>query len=158
MSATFASPLSAVLLSVELLLFEWKPRSLVPVALASVAAAVTRRYIIGMGPLFPTPTHPAFIGPKSLLECALVGVMAGVLSALLTISVYAAEDSFKRLPIHWMWWPAPGDWFFRRHSELVTTPSALSCKEMAGRANFRHGVRSRREKAHYCPIVMRSLD
>ena len=63
MSATFASPLAAVLLAVELLLFEWKPRSLVPVALASVAAAATRRYIIGMGPLFPTPPHPAFIGP-----------------------------------------------------------------------------------------------
>ena len=56
MSATFASPLAAVLLSVELLLFEWKPRSLIPVALASAAAAATRRYIIGMGPLFPTPS------------------------------------------------------------------------------------------------------
>jgi len=108
MSATFASPVAAVLLAVELLLFEWKPRSLIPVALASAAAAVTRRYIIGLGPLFPVPEHSVFIGPKGLLGCVLVGLLAGALSALLTLSVYAAEDSFLKLPIHWMWWPAFG--------------------------------------------------
>ena len=108
MSATFASPLAAVLLSVELLLFEWKPRSLIPVALASAAAAATRRYIIGMGPLFPTPPHAAFIGPHGLMGCVLVGLLAGALSALLTLAVYAAEDAFVKLPIHWMWWPIVG--------------------------------------------------
>ncbi len=108
MSATFASPVAAVLLAVELLLFEWKPRSLVPVALASAAAAAMRRYIIGMGPLFPTPPHPAFIGPGGLLGCVVVGLLAGALSALLTVAVYAAEDAFRLLPIHWMWWPAIG--------------------------------------------------
>jgi chloride channel protein, CIC family len=108
MSATFASPVAAVLLAVELLLFEWKPRSLIPVALASAVAAVARRYILGFGPLFPVPEHPLFIGPKALLGCALVGLLAGVLSALLTISVYAAEDAFQHLKIHWMWWPAIG--------------------------------------------------
>src|SRR5580693_6953785 len=108
MSATFASPVAAVLLAVELLLFEWKPRSLIPVALASAMAAVIRRYILGFGPLFPVPVHPLFIGPKGLLGCALVGLLAGVLSALLTLSVYAAEDAFQKLPIHWMWWPAIG--------------------------------------------------
>jgi chloride channel protein, CIC family len=108
MSATFASPLAAVLLSVELLLFEWKPRSLIPVALASAAAAATRRYIIGMGPLFPTPPHAAFIGPHGLLGCVVVGFLAGALSALLTLAVYTAEDMFLKLPIHWMWWPILG--------------------------------------------------
>ena len=108
MSATFASPVAAVLLAVELLLFEWKPRSLIPVALASAVAAVVRRYILGFGPLFPVPAHPLFIGPKGLLGCAFVGLLAGVLSALLTLSVYAAEDSFQKLRIHWMWWPAIG--------------------------------------------------
>jgi H+/Cl- antiporter ClcA/predicted transcriptional regulator len=108
MSATFASPVAAVLLAVELLLFEWKPRSLIPVALASAVAAVLRRYILGIGPLFPVPDHPLFIGPKALLGCVLVGLLAGALSALLTLSVYAAEDLFQRLPIHWMWWPAIG--------------------------------------------------
>jgi CIC family chloride channel protein len=108
MSATFASPVAAVLLAVELLLFEWKPRSLIPVALASAVAAVARRYLLGFGPLFPVPVHPLFIGPKGLLGCALVGLLAGALSALLTISVYAAEVAFQRLKIHWMWWPAIG--------------------------------------------------
>ncbi|TMA54071.1 MAG: chloride channel protein [Deltaproteobacteria bacterium] len=108
MSATFASPVAAVLLAVELLLFEWKPRSLIPVALASASAAATRRYIIGLGPLFPTPLHPVFIGPGGLLGCVLVGLLAGVLSAILTVAVYAAEDAFRLLPIHWMWWPAIG--------------------------------------------------
>jgi CIC family chloride channel protein len=108
MSATFAAPLAAVLLAVELLLFEWKPRSLIPVALASTTAAAMRRYIIGMGPLFPVPPHPAFIGPIGLLGCAVAGILAGVLSALLTQMVYAAEDAFQRLPIDWMWWPAIG--------------------------------------------------
>ena len=108
MSATFASPLAAVLLSVELLLFEWKPRSLIPVAMASAAAAATRRYIIGMGPLFPTPPHAAFLGSAGLLGCVLVGILAGALSALLTLAVYAAEDAFLKLPLHWMWWPIIG--------------------------------------------------
>jgi H+/Cl- antiporter ClcA/Mg2+/Co2+ transporter CorC len=108
MSATFAAPLAAVLLAVELLLFEWKPRSLIPVALASAAAAAMRRYIIGLGPLFPVPAHAVFIGPSGLFGCVLAGLLAGVLSALLTQAVYASEDAFQRLPIHWMWWPAIG--------------------------------------------------
>src|SRR4029453_19356870 len=62
MSATFATPVAAVLLAVELLLFEWKPRSFVPVALAAVTAAAMRRHILGLGPLFSVASHPAFIG------------------------------------------------------------------------------------------------
>jgi len=108
MSATFAAPLSAILLAVELLLFEWKPRSLIPVALASATAGAARRYLIGLGPLFPTPPHPVFIGPDGLLGCVICGLLAGALSALLTGAVYAAEDAFLKLPIHWMWWPAIG--------------------------------------------------
>jgi CIC family chloride channel protein len=108
MSATFAAPVAAVLLSVELLLFEWKPRSLVPVALASATAAAARRYIMGIGPLFPVPPHPVFIGPAGLTGCVVAGLMAGILSALLTLAVYAAEDAFLKLPFHWMWWPAIG--------------------------------------------------
>src|SRR5438067_6408615 len=102
MSATFAAPVAAVLLAVELLLFEWKPRSLVPVALASATAAALRRYIIGLGPLFPVPAHPAFLGPCALAGCIVAGLAAGALSALLTQAVYASEDAFHRLPIHWM--------------------------------------------------------
>ena len=116
MSATFASPVAAVLLAVELLLFEWKPRSLIPVALASAVAAAARRYILGFGPLFPVPAHPLI--HRSERTCSAArwsGLLAGVLSALLTLSVYAAEDAFPasadsldvvagdRRPGHWAW-------------------------------------------------------
>lgn len=108
MSATFAAPVASVLLAVELLLFEWKPRSLIPVALASAMAAVLRRYLLGVGPLFPVPAHPLMIGPLAVLGCVLMGILAGFLSALLTHAVYATEDLFRLLPIHWMWWPPIG--------------------------------------------------
>ena len=108
MSATFAAPVAAVLLAVELLLFEWKPRSFIPVALASAAAAAARRPLLGLGPLFPVLPHPAFIGTSGLAGCIVAGLLAGGLSAALTAAVYAAEDGFARLPIHWMWWPALG--------------------------------------------------
>jgi chloride channel protein, CIC family len=108
MAATFATPVAAVLLAVELLLFEWKPRSAIPVALASATAGASRRYILGLGPLFPVPHHAIFIGPQGLLGCVVAGLLAGGLSSLLTLGVYAAEDSFAKLPIHWKWWPAIG--------------------------------------------------
>jgi chloride channel protein, CIC family len=111
MSATFAAPLASVLIGVELLLFEWKPRSAIPVALASATACVARRYLLGLGPLFPVPPHPVFIGIYGLCGCILAGLAAGALSALLTLGVYAAEDLFQKLPIHWMWWPAIGGVF-----------------------------------------------
>ncbi|MHB1312584.1 MAG: chloride channel protein, partial [Gemmatimonadaceae bacterium] len=108
MSATFAAPLAATMLAVELLLFEWKPRSLVPVAMASITAFAARQFLLGAGPLFPVPPHPAFIGVTGLAACVLVGIAAGALAALLTHMVYWAEDAFARLPIHWMWWPPIG--------------------------------------------------
>jgi H+/Cl- antiporter ClcA/predicted transcriptional regulator len=111
MSATFAAPLASVLIGVELLLFEWKPRSAIPVALASATACAARRYLLGLGPLFPVPPHPEFIGLAGLGGCVVAGLAAGALSALLTLGVYAAEDAFNKLPIHWMWWPAIGGVF-----------------------------------------------
>ncbi|MGH6618106.1 MAG: chloride channel protein, partial [Alphaproteobacteria bacterium] len=111
MSATFASPAAAVLLAFELLLFEWKPRSLLPVALASMTAAVLRHYWIGPAPLFPTASHEAFIGANGAVLCVVVGLLAGLLSIGLTVSVYFFEDAFHKLPIHWMWWPAIGGLF-----------------------------------------------
>jgi len=108
MSATFAAPLAATLLAVELLLFEWKPRSLVPVAMASITAYAARQSLLGAGPLFPVPAHAAFVGVSGLAACLLVGLAAGALSALLTTMVYWSEDAFAKLPIHWMWWPPIG--------------------------------------------------
>jgi H+/Cl- antiporter ClcA len=113
MSATFAAPLAATLLAVELLLFELKPRSLVPVALASGTAALVRHVLLGNGPLFPVHAHaftaPGLIAGAELIGgCVVVGLLAGVTAALMTASVYVAEDAFKRLPWHWAWWPALG--------------------------------------------------
>jgi H+/Cl- antiporter ClcA len=108
MSAVFATPLAAVLLSVELLLFEWKPRSFVPAALAAATACAARRVLLGMGPIFPVASHPIAISPVGLLACAVAGLVAGGVSVLLTRAVYASEDAFQQLPIHWMWWPALG--------------------------------------------------
>jgi CBS domain-containing protein len=108
MSATFASPVAGVLLAVEILLFEWKPRSLVPVALASATATALRWSLLGTGPLFPVTPHPLTLGPASILGCVVAGVLAGALSILVTVAVYAAEDAFHLLPIHWMWWPPIG--------------------------------------------------
>jgi len=111
MAATFGAPIAAVLLAVELLLFEWKPRSLVPVALASASAMAARRYFLEPPPLFPTPPHPAEVGISALLGCMVAGLLAGLLALVLTKFVYASEDAFERLPIHWMWWPAIGGVF-----------------------------------------------
>ena len=70
-----------------------------------------RHFLLSPGPLFPVPPHPDFIGLPSLLACVVVGLLAGGLSALLTQGVYFAEDTFEKLPIHWMWWPAIGGLF-----------------------------------------------
>ncbi|MHB8621727.1 MAG: chloride channel protein, partial [Chloroflexota bacterium] len=108
MTAVFATPVAAVLLAFELLLFEWRPRSIVPVALASAASMGTRVFLLGVGPLFPVPAHAAFVGLNGMGASLLVGLLAGGLGATLTLGVYASEDLFHRLPIHWMWWPAIG--------------------------------------------------
>lgn len=107
MSAIFATPVAAVLLAVELLLFEWRPRSLIPVAISSAVAAALRVPLMGNGPIFPVPLH-AFLNGQGLMITFLVGTGGGLFAALLTISVYGIEDLFAKLPIHWMWWPAIG--------------------------------------------------
>jgi H+/Cl- antiporter ClcA len=108
MSATFAAPIAATLLAVELLLFEWKPRSFVPVAVASLTAAALRPLILGAGPLFPIPLLAGPPTDLALLACIPVGLLAGCVAGLMTAAVYAAEDLFPRLPVSWMWWPAIG--------------------------------------------------
>jgi H+/Cl- antiporter ClcA/CBS domain-containing protein len=107
MSATFASPVSAVLLAIELLLFEYRLRSLVPVALASVAACGAHIAMVGSAPAFDMPAVSA-PGGAALAVYVGMGVVAGVAATLVTRAVYAIEDAFEKLPIHWMWWPALG--------------------------------------------------
>jgi chloride channel protein, CIC family len=107
MSAVFATPVAAVLLAVELLLFEWKPRSFIPVAVAVTVASVLRVPLLGAGPIFPVTPHAPVTGTE-LAWAAGLGVLAGFGSGLLTMLVYAFEDLFQKLPLHWMWWPALG--------------------------------------------------
>ena len=107
MSATFGTPVAAMLLAVELLLFEWKPRSFVPVAVAAIVAAAWRPWLLGAGVLFPMASSTA-LPPLGLICAAGLGILAGLASGVLTQMVYAAEDFFQRLPIHWMWWPMFG--------------------------------------------------
>jgi len=110
MAAVFATPVAAVLLAVELLLFEWKPRSFIPVATAGIVASIVRVPLLGIPPIFPVAAH-AMLEPRALALALLVGVFAGFVSGLLTALVYACEDGFAKLPLHWMWWPALGGLF-----------------------------------------------
>jgi CIC family chloride channel protein len=112
MSATFAAPIAAILLAVELLLFEWRPRSLIPVAVASVVAGALRVKWLGARPIFPVVlSSPVHLGP-TMLAASVLGLIVGFASAGLTRLMYGFEDGFEhfcgRLNIHWMWWPAIG--------------------------------------------------
>src|SRR5579864_4857279 len=107
MAATFGSPVSAILLAVELLLFEFSPRSLIPVTFACVTATAVRMAFFGSAPIFAMPN----VGPPSqsaMLLYVLVGVIVGIVAVGVTRAVYLIEDAFGLLPIHWMWWPAIG--------------------------------------------------
>jgi H+/Cl- antiporter ClcA len=112
MSATFAAPIAAILLAVELLLFEWRPRSLVPVAVASVTAGALRIVWLGAGPLFPVVLPSGIHLTQSMLAAAPLGALIGFASAGLSRLMYGFEDIFEhffgRRGVHWMWWPAIG--------------------------------------------------
>ena len=107
MTAIFATPVAAVLLAVELLLFEWKPRSFIPVAAAAAVSGALRVPLLGAGPVFPMPAHAALAEP-ALLGALVMGLAVGLAAGLVTLLVYGSEDLFRKLPFHWMWWPAIG--------------------------------------------------
>lgn len=111
MAATFGSPVAAVLLSIELLLFEYRPRSIIPVALAASVAAAVRVIFNGTAPVFPVKDL-AQPSPSALLVYTLLGAICGMIAVGITSFTYGVEDAFeklgKRFRIHWMWWPAIG--------------------------------------------------
>ncbi len=108
MAATFNAPLASILLAVELLLFEWRPRSYLPVAVAVAVATVVRGSLLGTAPVFAVHVSALHLDPAVYLLCAATGVLGGLLAVAATALVYASEDAFHRLPLHWMWWPAIG--------------------------------------------------
>lgn len=137
MAATFNAPLASVLLAVELLLFEWRPRSLLPVTTAVVVAVLVRTPLLGGDPIFGVDTAGWHIGPGAQLWCVATGAVGGLLAVAVTALVYLSEDAFahlgslpmprlrrstapdpsnnrggdatrRRVSIHWMWWPAIG--------------------------------------------------
>jgi H+/Cl- antiporter ClcA/predicted transcriptional regulator len=112
MSAVFGTPVAAVVLSVELLLFEWKPRSFIPIAVASIVADAIRHFFVKEGWMMPEPLFPVqkivVLGNTGLLDAVILGIICGGMAWLLTKAVYGAEDAFRKIPIHWMWWPVLG--------------------------------------------------
>ncbi|ASZ14091.1 chloride channel protein [Chitinophaga pendula] len=107
MAAIFGTPLAAVMLAIELLLFEFSPRSIIPVALACATGASMHFLLFGTEPVFAMPGIPE-AGYQALCWYVLLGVLIGIIAAGISKSIYLIEDVFERLPIHWMWWPAIG--------------------------------------------------
>lgn len=106
MTAVFGTPVAALLLAVELLLFELRPRSLAPVAVACAVAGFLRPLLIDSGPLFPMQT--SVMPPLALGSCVIAGLLCGAMAWLLSTALYRVEDAFHKLPMHWAWWPAIG--------------------------------------------------
>lgn len=107
MSAIFGSPVAAIFLAIELLLFEFSPRSIIPVALACITGAAGHHLLFEPGPVFPSPVVAA-PSNGALAVYSVIGLLTGLLAAGVTKLVYLIEDGFEKLPIHWMWWPAIG--------------------------------------------------
>ena len=146
MSATFAAPVAAILLAVELLLFEWRPRSLVPVAVASITAGALRIWWLGPGPLFPVDLSSGIHLDRTLLVAAPLGILVGFAAAGLSRLMYGFEDLFEhfcgRFHFDWMWWPAIGG-IWHRHwrtlssrahsaSAMTTSPSSSAAMRPLG--------------------------
>src|SRR5690606_30771208 len=108
MTAIFGSPVAAIFLAIELLLFEFTPKSLIAVSLACITGAAGHHFLFSSTPVFelehviPTASNPAILG------YSMIGLAIGFLSIAITKAVYWVEDAFERLPFHWMWWPAIG--------------------------------------------------
>src|SRR3546814_2901819 len=96
MAAIFGSPFAAILLAIELLLFEFSPRSIIPVALACITGAACHIAFFSSGPMFhmpevPSPTYTA------LANYSVIGALIGVFSALITRVVYRSEEHTSEL-------------------------------------------------------------
>ncbi|HUH32376.1 MAG TPA: chloride channel protein, partial [Daejeonella sp.] len=107
MSAIFGSPIAAIFLAIELLLFEFSPKSIIPVALACITGAAGHHLLFGAGPVFPMP-DVELPSNMALALYSVIGILIGLLSLGITKIVYYIEDGFEKLPVHWVWWPVIG--------------------------------------------------
>jgi H+/Cl- antiporter ClcA len=108
MAAIFGTPVSAIFLAIELLLFEFSPRSIIPVSLACITGAAGHHLLFGTSPVFATGTLIQTPTNVAIAVYSLMGIVIGFLSVGVTKVVYIIEDAFEKLPVHWMWWPAIG--------------------------------------------------
>ncbi len=108
MATIFGTPLAAIFLAIELLLFEFSARSIIPVALACVTGAAGHHLLFGTDPVFAVSEIIPEASNAALLAYSAIGLLIGVLSVAITKLVYFIEDGFEKLPLHWMWWPALG--------------------------------------------------
>jgi chloride channel protein, CIC family len=107
MTAIFGTPFAAILLAIELLLFEFSPRSFIPVMAACITGACMHFVLFGTAPTFPMP-HVGTVSSQAVVFYAGLGILVGLISVAVTRILYLIEDAFEKLPVHWMWWPAIG--------------------------------------------------
>jgi CIC family chloride channel protein len=107
MSATFNTPIAGVILAIELLLFEFKSRSFIPLVIASTIATAVHMQLLGTGPMF-TVAAMDFGIPRALLFYVLLGGLCGLAAVGFSKLLYWTEDQFEKLPIDDLWWPAIG--------------------------------------------------
>jgi H+/Cl- antiporter ClcA len=107
MAATFGTPIASVILAIELLLFEFKSRSFIPLVIATTLADSVHSLLFSPGPMF-TIGAVDFGMPKQLPLYVVLGVICGLAAVGFSKALYWVEDQFERLPIHWMWWPTIG--------------------------------------------------
>jgi chloride channel protein, CIC family len=109
MAATFSAPLAGILVAIELLLFELRARSFIPVALAASVATGVRFHFVGWTPLFPMPEY-RITGMQELWLFALMGILMGIVGIVMIRVLSWLEDFFDELPIKYaaIWSPAIG--------------------------------------------------
>jgi chloride channel protein, CIC family len=107
MSATFNTPIAGVILAIELLLFEFKARSFIPLVIASTLATAVHMQLLGAGPMFKVSAMD-FGVPRALPFYLILGVLCGLAAVGFTKLLYWTEDLFEKLPVDELWWPAIG--------------------------------------------------
>ena len=107
MSATFNTPIAGVILAIELLLFEFKSRSFIPLVIASTLATAVHMRLLGPGPMF-TVSPMDFAIPRALPFYLLLGGICGLAAVGFSKLLYWVEDQFEKLPVDELWWPAIG--------------------------------------------------